>query len=812
MPELPDGTVTLLFTDIEGSTRLLRELGAEYESALAEHRRALRDAFGEHGGVEVDTQGDAFFFAFADALQAAAAAEAGQRALDGGPVRVRMGIHTGTPTRAAEGYVGLDVHLGARIAAVGHGGQVVLSRATHQLVDGFLARDLGEHRLKDFEPVWLYQLGDEPFPPLKTISNTNLPRPVSSFVGREREVGEVAALLRDGARLVTLTGPGGSGKTRLAIESAAEVVGAFRNGVFWAPLATLRDPDLVLPTIAQAVGAQGDLAAHLGERELLILVDNLEQIIDAAPSLGETLRACPNLKLLVTSRELLRLGGEVEYEVLPLAAPEAVDLFCLRAQLPEGPAVEELCRRLDNMPLALELAAARTKALSPEQILDRLAQRLDLLKGGRDAEPRQATLRATIEWSVDLLSPEDKRLFVRLAVFPGCTLEAAEAVCDADVDGMQSLVEKSLVRHTGERFWMLETIRELATELLDASDESDAIRRRHAEHYLAVAESTCMAVERVEGGTMRHDVALAEQNNFRAALDWAVEHDPALGVRTVVELEQHWVSLDPDEGARRIGELLERARGLPRELRARALRVFGGTTQVAGRPEDALPLYRESLSLYEQLGDEWGTVHLRHRVAVTHLDLDEWEVPRQILEENVPRAQALGSTFLECEALGTISFIAHRDGDLARAIEIEGRHVDAARELGFAWFMALGGGNLAEWRLEAGEVELAEEAARPALAVARSIDDRRVSTWLLMVLAVAARRRGDDERAGRLCGAVEAERLLGPLVSLEDDLARLGDEARVRSPAFEAGLAAGRGLSLDEAAAYALGEAQGRDT
>ena len=464
------------------------------------------------------------------------------------------------------------------------------------------------------------------------------------------------------------------------------------------------------------------------------------------------------------------------------------------------------------MPLALELAAARTKALSPEQILDRLAQRLDLLKGGRDAEPRQATLRATIEWSVDLLSPGDKRLFARLAVFPACTLEAAEAVCDADVDGLQSLVEKSLLRRTGERFWMLETIRELAIELLDASEEADAIRRRHAEHFLAVAESTCMAVERIEGGTMRHDVALAEQDNFRAALDWAVEHDPELGVRMVVELEQQWVSLDPNDCARRIGDLLERARGLPPELRARGLRVFGGATQVAGRPEDALSLYRESLSLYEQLGDEWGTVHLRHRVAVTNLDLDEWDLPRQLLPENLERARALGSTFLECEALGALSFIAHRDGDLARAIEIEERNLEVARELGFAWFIALGGGNLAEWRLEAGEAALAEEAARPALAVARSIDDRQVSTWLLMVLAVAARRRGDDERAGRLWGAVEAERLLGPLGYVEGDLDRLGDEARVQSRAFEAGLVAGRGLSLDEAAEYVLDAAQGRDT
>jgi predicted ATPase len=807
MAELPAGTVTLLFTDIEGSTRLLRELGPEYEAALAEHRRALREAFSAKGGVEVDTQGDAFFYAFAEAPAAAAAAEAAQAALDGGPVRVRMGLHTGAPALGGEGYVGLDVHLGARIAAAGHGGQVLLSRATHGLLGNVAARDLGEHRLKDFdEPVRIYQLGDALFPPLKTVSNSNLPRPASSFVGREREVAELAALLQDGARLVTLTGPGGSGKTRLAIESAAEAVGAFRDGVFWVALATLRDPELVLPTIAQAVGAQGDLAAHIGEREQLLLVDNLEQVIEAAPVLGATLGDCPNLRLLVTSRELLRVGGEVEYEVLPLAAPEAVELFCLRAQIQEGPAVEELCRRLDNMPLAVELAAARTKALAPEQILERLGQRLDLLKGGRDAEPRQATLRATIEWSVELLSPEEKQLFARLAVFPSCTLEAAEAVCDADVDGLQSLVEKSLVRRTGERFWMLETIRELATELLEASDEADAIRRRHAEHFLAVAESTCMSVERVEGGTMRHELALAEQDNFRAALDWAVSHDPELGLRIAVELEQFWVSDDPTEGARRIGELRARADDPPAELNAAALRVLGGTTQVAGDPARALDFYEQGLAACEALGWEWGIVHLRHRIAVTSFDLADWERGRTLLEENLPRARALGSALLETEALGGLSHLAAHDGRLERAIELERAHQDIAVQLGFTWFMAIGSGNIAFWSLELGRLDEAEEAARESLTLSAAMADRRLAAWMVATFAAIAGARGDHERAGRLWGAVAAEHERAPLTTIESDLADLERFVRLESVAFAAGLEAGRRLLLEDAIADALAQ------
>jgi len=337
---LPAGTVTLLFTDIEGSTRLLRTLGSgEYADALAEHRRILRDAFRGHGGIEVDTQGDAFFVAFANAPDALAAAARAQSELAAGPIRVRMGVHTGTPDVTAEGYVGEDVHLGARIAGGAHGGQVVLSRTTRDLVDRPLT-DLGEHRVKDFdEPVWIYQLGDEQFPPLKTISNTNLPRPASSFVGRRREVDEVAALLADGARLLTLTGPGGSGKTRLAIEAAAEVVGEFRHGVFWVPLATVRDAALVIPAIAQAVGSQDELATHFADRNALLVLDNLEQVIGSAPELAGLVEACSSLTLVVTSRELLRVRGEVEYEVLPLAEPDAVALFSERARVPEGDAV-----------------------------------------------------------------------------------------------------------------------------------------------------------------------------------------------------------------------------------------------------------------------------------------------------------------------------------------------------------------------------------------------------------------------------------------------------------------------------------------
>jgi hypothetical protein len=332
-------------------------------------------------------------------------------------LRVRMGLHTGEPTFRDGTYFGMDVHKAARIAAAGHGVQVLLSNETRDLAPAAVS-DLGEHRLKGFtEPVSIFQLGRERFPPLKTISNSNLPRPANTFVGRQREVKEVRSLLVDGTRFLTLTGPGGSGKTRLAIEAAAELVPEFRNGVSWVELAALREPGLVVDAIAQTLGAKDVLAEHIGQRELLLVIDNFEQVVDAAPTLARLVESCSNLRLLVTSREKLGVRGEVEYPVSPLSEPEAVELFCTRARLEPGAAIAELCRRLDNLPLAVELAAARTNVLSPGQILDRLAQRLDLLVGGRDADARQKTLRATIAWSHGLLDEPEKRLFARLGVF-----------------------------------------------------------------------------------------------------------------------------------------------------------------------------------------------------------------------------------------------------------------------------------------------------------------------------------------------------------------------------------------------------------
>jgi hypothetical protein len=452
MRELPTGTVTFLFTDVEGSTRLLQEHGGRYADLLAEHRRVLRAAFVRHGGVEVDTQGDAFFVAFASAREAVAAAAEGQAALSG-PVPVRIGLHTGEAQVTEEGYVGLDVHRAARIAAAGHGGQVLLSRSTRDLVEGEV-RDLGEHRLKDLSaPERLYQLGEGEFPRLRTLYQTNFPVPATPFLGRRRELADLTELLARGdVRLLTLTGPGGTGKTRLALQAAGASSDDYPDGVWWVPLAAVRDHELVLPSVAQTLGATNGLASHIGDRRLLVLLDNFEQVVAAAAGVAELLSSCPRLDVLVTSRKVLRVSGEQAYPVPPLQPRDGTELFVARARaahpdFAESDAVGELCGRLDNLPLAIELAAARSRTLSPEQLLGRLSQRLDLLKGGRDADPRQQTLRATIEWSCDLLAAEEQRLFARLAVFAGgCTLEAAEQVCDSGLDTLASRVDKSLVR------------------------------------------------------------------------------------------------------------------------------------------------------------------------------------------------------------------------------------------------------------------------------------------------------------------------------------------------------------------------------
>jgi predicted ATPase len=807
MRHLPSGTVTFLFTDIEGSTRLLRELGPDYVATLAEHRRTLREAFARHQGVEVDTQGDAFFVAFGSPAQAVAAAAESQAALEAGPIRVRMGLHTGEPLLTEEGYIGLDVHKGARIAASGHGGQVILSADTRALLDDTASLiDLGEHRLKDFDdPVQLYQLGDGVFPPLQSISNTHLPRPASSFIGRGREVDEVVSLLRDNARLVTLTGPGGTGKTRLGIEVAGELVPEFRAGVFWVGLAPIRDPALVTEAIGQTLGAKEDVAAHIGEREMLLLLDNFEQVVDAAPHLTRLVESCPNLALIVSSRELLRVKGEVEYAVPPLASPEAVTLFCERAQQEPSGVVAELCAQLDNLPLAVELAAARTKVLSPAQILDRLSERLDLFKGGRDAEPRQATLRATIEWSHDLLSPREQRLFARLAVFVGgCTLASAQAICDADLDTLQSLVEKSLLRHTDERFWMLETVREYSTERLEESGQAEDVQRRYFDHFLALAESAHLSAEAEYG--RRHDLVLPETDNLRAAFDWAVEAgEIGLGFRLAISLENFWVTLDPFEGVRRFETLFAAGGDVAPILRARALRCYGGSSNMAGKHEQAQRAYKESLALFEQAGDERDAAVLIHRLGINALNLGKPELAREPLERSLVMFRRVGSQRGVAQAIGGLGYLAREEGNLDQAVELWEESLAMVRDSGFIWWQAGMLAALAEAALERGRFDEAAARAREQLSLSSQVIDRQNAVYALAYLARVAAEEGDLHRAGVVWGSIEVEESRAPVGGWEWERDTYESPVLAHAGAkFDQGRREGRRMAFNQAIEFAL--------
>ena len=828
--DLPSGTVTFLFTDVEGSTRLLHELGAEaYAEALAEHRRLIREACARTGGVEVDTQGDAFLVAFPTAPGALEAARSFTEGLSTGRIRVRVGIHTGTPLRTEEGYVGADLHRAARIAAAGHGGQVLVSSSTAALLgprgsdpQALSLADLGEHRFKDLAaPERVYQLGDGAFPALNSLYRTNLPVPATPFLGRERELDEVGELLaRDDVRLLTLTGPGGTGKTRLALQAVAETSDRYPDGVFWVPLAPLRQPGLVLEQAAHVLGASEGLAAFAADKRLLLLFDNFEHLLAAAPELGAVVGACPRVDVVVTSRELLRIEGEHAYPVPTLTPEEGMRLFVARAraaaaEFADDDPVAQVCDRLDNLPLAIELAAARARHLSVSQLLEWLPQRLDLLRGGRDADPRQATLRATIEWSYDLLEPSERKLFARLAVFAGgWTLEAAEEVCDARLEELSSLVDKSLVRRTGERYWMLETIREFAVAQLEESGESDDVRRRHAEFLVSLAETLGFTTESIEAGAVqRHDVAIAELPNVRAALEWARRADPELGLRLATALENFWVSYSPDDALHWFDDLAGRVSDPPPTLRAFVHRFRGNLLAMSGDKKGGIAEYERSLELYREEGDERRMAILEHRLGVNMYDVGERQRGRHLLEASLALARKTGFRTIEAMVQGSLASADYREGNVERGLEGLRRAAALASESGFLWWRANMLNALAAYSSELGRNEDAERYAREWLSVAARMSDRRHAIQALALLAVLALGRAERVRAGRLWGAVEAEEQRGPLGSRprmdpwEDERTRFAEVLFADpSPELESSREEGLLLSLDDAVEYALAE------
>ena len=806
-PELPTGTVTFLFTDVEGSTALLHELGAvAYADALAEHRAVIRDACMRSGGVEVDTQGDAFFFAFATARGALdAAAEFTDRLAANGQIRVRVGVHTGTPFMGKEGYVGQDVHRAARIAAAGHGGQVLVSAVTAALLESAGLRDLGEHRFKDLgAPERIYQLGEEEFPALKALYRTNLPIPATQFLGREQELADVRKLLeRDDARLLTLTGAGGSGKTRLALHAAGEVADAYPDGVWWVPLAPLADPADVGPAATRALGGGGSLSELVAGRRLLLLLDNFEHVVEAAPEVAAVLAECQHADVLVTSRERLRVQGEHVYPVPVLERAQSRRLFVARANAAQpdfepGERVDELCERLDDLPLALELAAARTSLLSTEQLLDRLGDRLDLLKGGRDSETRQRTLRATIEWSYELLDTDERKLLAALSVFRGgWTLEAAEQVADGDVELMQSLVDKSLVRRwESDRFGMLETIREFAAEQL-SHEEHDALLRRLFAYLLELFEVANLSVHAV--GESRIELAQEERANVDIALAWATAADPLAGLRLLELQEMYWFTNDPVRAREHVDALLVAAGAdVDPARRAGALRLRGATWEFVGRSDLAEPEYARAVQLLESVGDEAEARHLMLRIANDAADQGDVERARRLADRAFDADPPL--------ALHILSRVAFAEEDTVRAAGLVREAADAAEAEGNAWFRAVTLIGAAERLLALGDLETAQEFFAEGLELLHAVRDLVNLPIALAAGAALAAQLGEPTRAGTLWGAAEGDAERAPRSTTTDSLNEYEPYLEpVRGDPFEEARRHGRTLSLEAAVAYALG-------
>ena len=911
----PTGTVTFLFTDIEDSTRLWEQNPKAMQEALARHDEILRRVTEEQEGYVFKTVGDAFCCAFATAPDALEAALDAQRALreeeQGGTtrLRVRMALHTGAADERDGDYFGPPLNRVARLLSAAHGGQVLLSLPIQELVRDQLPsevglRDLGEKHLKDlFRPERVFQLlaPDLPsqFPPLRTLDahGNNLPVQPTPLVGREREVAQVCErLLSPEVRLLTLTGPGGTGKTRVGLQAAADLLEEFEDGVFFVTLATLTDPALVAPTLTQALGVaesgekqpEAALREFVRDRELLILMDNFEQVLEATPLLEELLAAAPRLKVLATSRAALRLYGEHEFPVPPLELPdpthaqpperltqyEAVRLFVERARAVKpdfsvtnenAPAVAEICVRLDGLPLAIELAAARTRLLPPRAMLAKLGSRLKLLTGGaRNLPERQRTLRGAIEWSYELLTPEERTLFARLSVFAGGrTLEAIETVCDPEgeldtLDGLGSLLEKSLLRQeegpSGEpRFVMLETIHEYAREKLGESGEDEEFRRRHAEHFLALAEE---AEPELKGAQQLEwlDRLEEEYDNLRAALAWSFgAGEVEEGLRIAGALTRFWhVRGHLSEGRRWLEEGLAKAGdGVAPSARAKALVGLGVAVDVQeGDYEKAAPLYEEGLALFRELGDREGIANclwnLGIMVGMIGGDHGRGEA---LLEESLGIYRKLGDEHGIASLLNALAMVASAQGDFARAATLYEDALTLSREAGDASGVARGLGNMSYAVLLLGDHERVTALAEEALAMSREQGNTLFTFVALGNLGLACRERGDHERAaaslvealtigleiGEKLGVVESLEMMAGLAGIlkEDQRAgrlwgaaqawreatgaHLADaeralheprltaaRSRLGDALWEEALAEGRAMTLKRAAAYAL--------
>jgi predicted ATPase/DNA-binding SARP family transcriptional activator len=656
-----------------------------------------------------------------------------------------------------------------------------------------------------------------------------LPASPNALLGRQREVAELHDLLvRDDVRLLVLTGAGGSGKTRLALEVARATAGSFANGAAFVELAPLQDPNLLPAAIARALtieSAPGEdpldtVAKALRPRELLLVLDNAEHLRAALPTLSELLARVPRLTLLVTSRAVLHLSGEHVYPVQPLTEEPAVVLFCQRAQdadvrfaptTVDQQAIRRICKRLDGLPLAIELAAARTRILTPGDLLERLASRLPLLTGGpRDLPARQQTLRSTLDWSFNLLSGQERQLATRLAVFVGgFDLEAAGQVCDADIDELTALVDQSLLGRSADgSFFYLQTIREFALERLQESSEADEIRRRHCEFFVVVAQAADISAVRRRGGADRLDSAAVAQHNLRAALAWTVESGSvALGLELATALERFWVTRDPHEGMRWFEALLARpeAQAIAPTIRAGALRAFGGATDIAGHDAAAERLYEQSLALFDQLGDESGRAVLLHRLGISALRRSDLANARELVHRSHEIHEQAGNRWGQAQTLGALGAITRDAGEHVRAAELIQASAAMAREAGVRWWESGMLAELASLALNAGCIDEAETRARESLVLADEIGDRAGRVFGVGLLARVCAERGQPERSMTLWASIHDADAVAPLGGWRRH--RQAHEARIRDTLGDEMLLVSADrplLTLDDAVALAL--------
>ena len=868
---LPEGTVTFLFTDIEGSTRLLQLLGDDYSAVLAAHQQLLRAAFGKFGGREVGTQGDAFFVAFASVQNAVMAALEGQRALQrhdwphGKPVRVRMGVHTGEPVVIDNDYVGIDVHRAARICSAAHGGQVVISSDTKALLNpkhlsGIDLEDLGSHRLKDLDsPEHLWQLTSTDlaaeFPPLRSAAPpSNVPHHLGTLIGRHAERDELSKhILDDETRLITVTGPGGTGKTRLTAAVAVGLLDSFKDGVFFVDLSSVQSADLVAPEIARGLGIPimtdrpptEALTAYFGTRNILLLLDNFEQVLAGGPVVADLLRACPRLTILVTSRVSLSLRGEQEYPLPPLGLPEmstrdavehseAAQLFIKRAAqaLPSfkltnrnAAPVAEICRLLDGLPLAIELAAARIKLLTPDAILKRLDDRFTLLTGGdQDYPVRHRALRTTVDWSYDLLTKQERTVFRDLSVFAGgATLEAIEAVIESETDALEtlaSLVNHSLIRQRegadGEiRFRMLETIRQYALELLDANPANRTLRDRHAHYYLELAEG-------VPGGDDEEQSARelrlgAEQDNIRAALKWWLQDRTdqggvasTLGMRLASALGGYWYKHSGAvEGAAWLELALSEAADAPDQVRANALRLLGVLMDQQKNLDRARDVLREALSYFQKLGDRKGEASTLNSLGVVTRSLGDLDSAERLYSASAAIRRELDDPSLSA-TLSNLGILYLDRGEPDRAQQLLEEVMKLDRAKSDAWGIACTLNNLGSVSLEQGDSVLARRRLAEGTRSFVDLGDFDGVAEGLEATACVDAAEGRPIRAARIAGAADSLRRslgipLGPLDQEQFEKWLTKAKTSLGDHVFKEHWDEGAAMTLDQAIGYALG-------